>query len=503
MSRISKRKILNLLGGTLVLFWVVMVGVLIQKTHFGGARASEGTDFVASVPQETERDWMEIFLKGNKVGYSMSQRGPLGQDILIQDEIVLHLHLMGQPTAMRTSTRAVVDTSFYMKEFLILMRSGVVNFRASGKVMDGNLHLQVGEGASKTSQVIPLSERPVIGSAMAHYFKGRTLTPGDSFRFSLFDPSLMAQKETVIHVKDRETITIQRQRYPVFRLETTLWGQTLTFWVDEQGRVLKEEGFMGLTLVRSNAASAPRNLAGGATSDLYEMAAVPVDRKIRDPEKITYLKLRWKGVEEEHFDTSILNKGRQRFSGDVLEVFQESLPGGLVCEDQGPCLPVPEDIKPLLEPELTIQSHDPALVDKALDITAGLRDPVAMVRTTMSWVYDNLEKRPVVSVPSALDVLESMVGDCTEHAVLLTALLRAVGIPSRVCVGLVYSNDRFFYHAWNEVYLGEWISMDATLNQVPTDATHIKLAEGGLESQASILALIGKLQLEVLAWRHD
>ena len=33
-------------------------------------------------------------------------------------------------------------------------------------------------------------------------------------------------------------------------------------------------------------------------------------------------------------------------------------------------------------------------------------------------------------------------GDCSEHAVLLTALLRARGIPARVSHGLVYLEQR-------------------------------------------------------------
>ncbi len=115
----------------------------------------------------------------------------------------------------------------------------------------------------------------------------------------------------------------------------------------------------------------------------------------------------------------------------------------------------------------------------------------------------NVEKRPLVTVPSALEVLKSKVGDCNEHAVLLTALLRASGIPARVCVGLVYTRGKFFYHAWTEAYVGKWISMDATLNQMPVDATHIRLARGGLDKQLDIIGLIGKLKLKVIAFGYE
>ncbi|MCP4666022.1 MAG: transglutaminase domain-containing protein, partial [Deltaproteobacteria bacterium] len=106
-------------------------------------------------------------------------------------------------------------------------------------------------------------------------------------------------------------------------------------------------------------------------------------------------------------------------------------------------------------------------------------------------------------VPSALEVLKTGVGDCNEHAVLLAAFLRSLGIPARQCVGVVYVRGGFYYHAWNEAFLGRWVSMDATLHQMPVDATHIKLIEGGLDKQVEIIALIGKVKLEVGDYGYD
>src|SRR6185503_5757273 len=74
----------------------------------------------------------------------------------------------------------------------------------------------------------------------------------------------------------------------------------------------------------------------------------------------------------------------------------------------------------------------------------------------------------------------------------------------------VYVHGAFYYHAWPEVYLdagpsrsgppatGFWLPVDPTLNQFPADATHIRLARGGLEKQAAILPMIGRLKLTVL-----
>ena len=109
----------------------------------------------------------------------------------------------------------------------------------------------------------------------------------------------------------------------------------------------------------------------------------------------------------------------------------------------------------------------------------------------------------MLTIPSAVEVLRTRVGDCNEHATLLTALLRASGIPAKLSIGLSCSQGQFFYHAWTEAFIGEWISMDATLNQMPVDATHIKLVEGNLDRQVAIAGLIGRLELKVLDFKES
>jgi hypothetical protein len=58
-------------------------------------------------------------------------------------------------------------------------------------------------------------------------------------------------------------------------------------------------------------------------------------------------------------------------------------------------------------------------------------------------------------------------GDCTEHAVLLAALARSVGLPARVAVGSVIIHDGehvgAYGHAWTELHRdGVWALVDAT-----------------------------------------
>ena len=105
------------------------------------------------------------------------------------------------------------------------------------------------------------------------------------------------------------------------------------------------------------------------------------------------------------------------------------------------------------------------------------------------YVNGLLDKKPTVSLPSAREVLRTKVGDCNEHTALFVAMARSIGMPARIAVGLVFMHGAFYYHAWPEVYITErsgrglWLPVDPTLNQFPADATHLRLARGGLDNR--------------------
>jgi transglutaminase-like putative cysteine protease len=74
-----------------------------------------------------------------------------------------------------------------------------------------------------------------------------------------------------------------------------------------------------------------------------------------------------------------------------------------------------------------------------------------------------------------------------------------VGLPARTAAGLVYVRGRFYYHAWPEVWLDEWVPVDPTLGQFPADASHLRFVVGGLVRQVELVRLIGHLRLEVVS----
>src|SRR2546421_10446608 len=82
--------------------------------------------------------------------------------------------------------------------------------------------------------------------------------------------------------------------------------------------------------------------------------------------------------------------------------------------------------------------------------------------------------------------------------ILYVALARAAGLPARTAAGLVPVDGRFYYHAWAEVYLGDWVAVDPMLDEFPAGAAHVRFSIGGLAQQAELVRLIGRIKLEVL-----
>jgi transglutaminase-like putative cysteine protease len=161
-------------------------------------------------------------------------------------------------------------------------------------------------------------------------------------------------------------------------------------------------------------------------------------------------------------------------------------------------------------PTRYLQSNDPRVMEHARRAAIGrvYRGEIAVAME--KYVDEKLAKKNFsTALASAAEVAQSLEGDCTEHAVLLAAMLRAGKIPSRIAVGLVYTGQTagFGGHMWTEAWLdGQWIPLDATLGRGGIGAAHIKLGESSFDDDAvapvslflPMMSLLGNMTIEVV-----
>lgn len=161
--------------------------------------------------------------------------------------------------------------------------------------------------------------------------------------------------------------------------------------------------------------------------------------------------------------------------------------------------------EPLSIPEIFWMESE--IKSPAEEIAGKAKRPIDKAEKLTRWVFKNIDKEFRVTIPSAAEVLKSRKGDCNEHSTLLAAMGRSLGIPTKICTGLLYQEGAFWYHAWNEVLVSSdpeiWWPLDSTIGGNYVDATHIKLAEGNLfDENSSLGKVMGKISLEILEVKY-
>ncbi len=106
------------------------------------------------------------------------------------------------------------------------------------------------------------------------------------------------------------------------------------------------------------------------------------------------------------------------------------------------------------------------------------------------------------------EVLSKRAGDCTEHALLLVALLRKAGLPSRIAYGLILTEFGFIGHAWVELYTERrWRWLDPSF---PGGRPYgLKIRLGVIDPaqplwaslSLSLLQVMGNVEAEILGWQ--
>lgn len=452
-----------------------------------GGCPSRNSSGPALLKGDTEA-WHGIYLGSQKIGHSvtLSRALPSGGRSVSNRSLML-ISMMGSPQEVASALSYDLGPDFALRSFDFRI-SGAADIRVRGLVTGRRLELAVETGGRVQRQELALSGPITLPEAMEPLLAGRKLEPGATFTYSMFDPSSMSLQPAVITVAGAESLELDGHRVWATKLKTEFSGVVSQSWVDSAGQTLREEGPLGLVLVAEPREKALSLVSASKPLDLLASLSVPcLGSGLEDARNASHAVYRLIDVELSGFD---LDGDRQKVVSPWLEVSREAEPGPTAA-------PSPDSLKRWLAPTALIQSSDPAIRSQADSICRGLSNPWAKAKTLGDWVFASLEKRMSVTLPSAVEVLASRRGDCNEHATLFCALARSQNIPARLCLGVVYLDGRFYYHAWNAVWCGGWIEVDPTFGQAPADAARIRLVSGDLSDQGRLLLAMGRLKVEV------
>lgn len=476
------------IGG--IFITIVFLVLLVIRLEFLQNRTEPvSLDQTATVKRPADT-WMNIYQNDKKIGVVHRTFTVLDKGFQFSENVSMQINTLGVVQALNISTKGDLNPDMTISSFNFDLTSSLFRFNAQGHVVRNKLILFTGQpGASQKSE-IPLKEIPHMSGSIYDAAFQANLEKNMSRNFSIFDPAAMALRSIKVTRNADEIIPVMGKRILTQKYCADLMGAQNCTWLNKHGETLKETGILGLSLEKVSPEKAQEGIVKDGSIDFTQIASIPVNVPIDDPEKLSRLKIKISGSGGLLLH---LNGDRQNFHKGVLTITRE-LPSTM----QSAVNNLPKGIAVFLKATPLVQADHPQIKAQVDKIVSTADSPQQKVRKIVNWVYRNIEKKPVLSVPNALEVLQNKIGDCNEHAVLVAALLRGAGIPAQIETGLVYLAGRFYYHAWNIAYCGDWITADAVFNQFPTDVTHLRLVRGEGSQQLDLMGVMGKIKLEIL-----
>jgi hypothetical protein len=486
-----------------------------------------GLLLLASPPARAQEAWDAVFLKGNKIGHVhtfIEKVSEKGRELyrVRQDQVYTFARL--NDTVTMKMMYGTIETS--EGEVLRLDTRTLTSdneIRVYGDAIKGEMNL-IMEGTGQRQEVTIPWGHEIRGPYAAEQSMARKpMGEGETRAIKMYIPDLNRVVDFTFKAGAISEIPLgDGSRRPLRKVEQTasLDGKPqpvldATLWADSGGQVLKLESDMmgGIVMYRTTKEGAiapvPR---GNAKFDEIRSTMIATNKIIPDPRRTRYVQYRLT-LKDGDLAQIFPSDGRQSIQPGpdkntlVMNVFAAG-PG------DGTAGPLEVDAT-YLRPNGIITSQDDRVKTLAKRVAGAKQNPWDRAVQIEHWVFENIrDKNFAIAFAPAGEVARNLSGDCSEHAVLAAAMSRAVGIPSRVAVGLLYVDNTkqklkgFGYHVWHEVYVNQrWVALDSSWDQSSVDATHIKLADTSLEGVAPFEAFIpiariqGKLEIDPIELR--
>jgi hypothetical protein len=474
--------------------------------------------------------YYRLTLGGRQVGFASSTIDTVPAGIAVTDVLVLETPGAGARSRTAAMSRAALSRSLRLERVDVRFEGASGAFAAQASV-SGDTVLAVRVQAPTATHTARLRLQGAVVVPMMVPLRlalGGAPKPGRSYAAQVFDPFLLARRDVTVRVTAESTLVVadsagydstamawvpaHLDSVRAFGIEETAGGATVRRWIDGQGRVVRAEAPGGLTMERTafelafenfrrrdTAGTAATAGQAGGPGAVVATTALAAGARLA-PDTTSLVRVRVGGVALDRLE---LGGGRQELVADTLVVRREG-PAALAARYRLPAPAPAAESGPgpalalFLEPDLLAQSDDPRVQGQARAIVGDERRPARAAALLARWVHDHVARRAGAGPPSAVHVLATRRGDCNEQTILYVALARAVGLPARPVAGLLRAEGRFYYHAWPEVYLGDWVAVDPMLDEFPADAAHLRVAVGALARRVELVPLIGRVTLEGL-----
>jgi hypothetical protein len=467
-------------------------------------------------PAPRQEIWDAFFLQGAKIGYGQTVVEPAAVDgrdlVCVRSDSHLAITRFNQRTEQNVQAETLETPAGEVLQFKTEVAFGPSPTVATGRVEGDQMAITVTtQGRSATAR-IPWSPEVRGFRGIEQSLAGQPMQPGETRSLRMLVPVVNEVAAVELAARDLENTRLLGIEARLLRIDavTKLSSGAIqsTLWTDPQGEVIKTR----IAALEQESIRTTRALAtapGGSQKefDLGLDLIVKVDPPLATPHetrKVRYRVTPAYGNVAETFAEGPTQSVRTLDDGSAEITVTSLRPGQLSKPAEPPAAVGPE----YTSANSILQVDDPLIQQMARQAKGTATAPADVAIALERFVHRAVgEKNFSHGFATAAEVAASREGDCTEHAVLLAALARACGIPSRVAIGLVYVErlGGFGYHMWTEVHIdGRWVPLDGIMGQGGTSAAYLKLTDtslAGASAYGSLLAVagvLGRLKVSVI-----
>ncbi len=463
-------------------------------------------------------EWAEIYMTGAKVGYAHTTLNRDGDVITTGSTFHMVLGRAEKPVKIgmvqnSTETLAGVPITFGSEMDMSMMKSAT-----KGTVKDGKVTIVTSQYGMDQSQTFdfPTGALMTWGTFRESLLRG--FRPGTKYTLQTYAPELRLDGpvSAVTTIGEWEELRLRdkvtKGQKVTVTMESPVGSFEMLSWIDVDGEPLKAKvpipGMGDIEMVTTDEATALRDFI---PPEFFNTSTIPAKRKIdrAAARRIKYrLTAKAAGVELGDFPTTEMQTVAAKTDKSVELVVARVSHKPRSTPSEAPR----QDMSEYLDGNLMMNTSDPKLIELAKQAGSGEKEPFALADKLRRFVTEYVATKSLnIGFATASEVARTKEGDCSEHGVLLAALGRLNGLPSRVAVGLAYvpvfgkQEDIFGYHMWTQFFIdGRWIDVDAALRETDCSPARIAFAVSSLKNAGladlslPLITKLGGIDLDIL-----
>lgn len=474
-----------------------------------------------SFGDKTSESWMGVYMKGIKVGYNHSQEFSLekqGKEYKKSYNVswMRVSRLGGNPVEIKIVEESLYDAEERPLASILRTKMSESETVIRIEISRDKILFKTGD---KIVKELAYKDEFYLGIPLEKIIKERGLVPGKKYDFKILDPVSYSLTSCHFEVTGKEEVIILGREMNLWHVKTEaqyIIPINTDEWIDDKGEIWKSESktsFATTTSIRM-----PKEKAMEMSEKNFDIAfssLIKSNVTFKNPQQVKSVTFKLSGISLDRIKNFPYDDGSQK----LLEIKDDyaflQTSSQIFDEKEAILIPVEDEkFRKFLKPSTFCQSDDPEIKEVAGEIVGEESNSWRAAKKIAEWVRKEITPNYDVGFASAKEIIKNRQGDCSEYTVITVALCRAVGIPARAAVGIMYGRGIFAYHMWAEVYVGRWIGLDSKWlvvdeksGQYYTDATHIKFGRSLLDENIfkemgqAVSEIIGKLKLEIIDYK--